>query len=165
VRAWRAVCPELTVRSTFIVGFPGETEAEFEELLAFLEEAELDRVGCFAYSPVAGAAANALSDPVPEEVKEDRRARFMAVQARVSARRLARKVGTIQRVLVDAVDGDRAIARSAGDAPEVDGVVHVTGAAGLTAGDFLDVRIARAGEHDLHARPVPFKARSAGAAV
>jgi ribosomal protein S12 methylthiotransferase len=163
VHAWRALCPELTVRSTFIVGFPGETEREFEELLAFLEAAELDRVGCFAYSPVQGAVANALPDPVPEAVKEDRRARFMAVQARVSARRLARKVGTMQRVLVDTVDGDRAIGRSSADAPEIDGVVHVLGARDAAPGSFLDVRISRADEHDLHGRVV--KASAASAAV
>jgi ribosomal protein S12 methylthiotransferase len=165
VRAWRAVCPELAVRSTFIVGFPGETEAEFEELLAFLEEAELDRVGCFAYSPVDGAAANVLADPVPEEVKEDRRARFMEVQAAVSARRLARKVATVQRVLVDSVDGDRVTARSTADAPEIDGVVHVTGARGVAPGDFLEVRITRAGDHDLHGRPVAATAPGAKAAA
>jgi ribosomal protein S12 methylthiotransferase len=165
VRAWRAACPELAIRSTFIVGFPGETEAEFEELLAFLDEAELDRVGCFAYSPVAGAAANALPDPVPEEVKEDRRARFMEVQAAVSARRLARKVGTVQKVLVDAVEGDRATARSTADAPEIDGVVRVTGARGVAPGDFLEVRITRAGDHDLHGRPVAATAPGAKAAA
>jgi ribosomal protein S12 methylthiotransferase len=123
IRTWRAVCPELTIRSTFIVGFPGETEAEFEELLAFLEEAELDRVGCFAYSPVAGAAANALPDPVPEEVREERRARFMATQAAISRRRLERKVGSTQRVLVDEVGGSVAVGRSSADAPEIDGRV------------------------------------------
>ncbi len=163
VRAWRAVCPELTVRSTFIVGFPGETEREFEELLAFLEEAELDRVGCFAYSPVDGAAANALPNPVAAQVKEDRRARFMELQAAVSARRLARKVGTVQRVLVDSVEGDRATARSTADAPEIDGVVHVSGARGATPGDLLDVRITRSDAHDLHGRLAFAKAAGAGA--
>src|SRR5437773_5385602 len=109
IRAWRSICPELTVRSTFIVGFPGETEAEFEELLAFIEQAELDRVGCFAYSPVAGATANALPGHVPEAVKEERRARFMAVQAKVSATRLATKVGRTLTVLIDGVEGDTAV--------------------------------------------------------
>ena len=101
IRAWRSICPELTIRSTFIVGFPGETEREFEALLEFLEEAQLDRVGCFAYSPVDGAVANALPDPVPEAVKEERRARFMATQARISAQRLSAKIGTTLTVLVD----------------------------------------------------------------
>src|SRR6266404_1817826 len=121
IRAWRKICPDITIRSTFIAGFPGETEVEFEELLDFLEEAQLDRVGCFAYSPVDGAAANALSDPVPQEVREDRRARFMHTQARISAARLRRRIGTTIDVLVDAVEGDIAIARSTADAPEIDG--------------------------------------------
>jgi ribosomal protein S12 methylthiotransferase len=164
VRAWRAICPELTVRSTFIVGFPGETEAEFEALLDFLREAELDRVGCFAYSPVDGAAANALPDPVPEAVKEERRARFMAVQAEVSARRLARKIGTTQRVLVDAAEGNHVVARSVADAPEIDGMVRVSGARGAAPGDFLDVRVTRADAHDLWARP-SVKLEEAGATV
>jgi ribosomal protein S12 methylthiotransferase len=150
IRAWRAICPELTIRSTFIVGFPGETEAEFEELLAFLEEAELDRVGCFAYSPVEGAAANALPDPVPEAVREARRERFMATQAAISRRRLERKVGTTQRVLVDEVGGSVAVGRSSADAPEIDGRVYVHGARKAKPGDFLDVRIERTDEHDLH---------------
>ena len=153
IRAWRAIAPDLTIRSTFIVGFPGETEAEFEELLAFLEEAELDRVGCFAYSPVSGAKANDLPDPVPEDVKEERRARFMAVQERVSAKRLAAKVGRTLRVLVDAVEGTRAVGRSAADAPEIDGVVHIEGARGLKAGEFADIRITKSDVHDLWGRP------------
>jgi ribosomal protein S12 methylthiotransferase len=152
IRAWRAIAPDLTIRSTFIVGFPGETEAEFEELLAFLEEAELDRVGCFAYSPVEGARANALPDAVPEELKAERRARFMAVQEKVSARRLAAKVGRTLRVLVDAVEGTRAMGRSAADAPEIDGVVHIEGVRGLKVGDFADVRITRSDVHDLWGR-------------
>jgi len=150
IRAWRAACPELTLRSTFIVGFPGETDAEFDALLAFLEEAELDRVGCFAYSPVDGAIANDLPDAVPEDVKEARRARFMAVQAAISARRLAAKVGRMLDVLVDAVEPGRATARTAGDAPEIDGVVRVTGGRPV-AGEFLRVRITAADEHDLDA--------------
>jgi ribosomal protein S12 methylthiotransferase len=153
IRAWRAIAPDLTIRSTFIVGFPGETEAEFEELLTFLEEAELDRVGCFAYSPVEGARANALPDPVSEEVKEERRARLMAVQEKVSARRLAAKVGRTLRVLVDAVEGARAVGRSVADAPEIDGVVHIEGARGLKAGEFADVRITKSDVHDLWGRP------------
>jgi ribosomal protein S12 methylthiotransferase len=153
IRAWRAVSPEITVRSTFIVGFPGETEAEFAELLEFLEAAELDRVGCFAYSPVEGAAANALPGHVPDEVKAERRARFMAVQARVSARRLERRIGTTMRVLVDEVDGAKAVARSSADAPEIDGVVRLSRAKGLNPGDFADVRITKSDAHDLWGVP------------
>ncbi len=149
IRAWREVCPQLTIRSTFIVGFPGETDAEFEDLLAFLDEAELDRVGCFAYSPVDGATANALPDPVPELIKEERRARFMATQAEISARRLKKKIGTTQTVLVDAIDGRRATARGVADAPEIDGNVTIDEAAGLVVGQFARVRITAATEHDL----------------
>jgi ribosomal protein S12 methylthiotransferase len=154
VRAWRRACPDLALRSTFIVGFPGETDDEFEELLAFLEEAELDRVGCFAYSPVDGARANALPGQVPDEVKEERRGRFMAAQARISARRLKARVGKRIRVLVDRVEGSMATARSSADAPEIDGVVHVARAAGLQPGEFADVRINRSDAHDLWAAPV-----------
>jgi len=150
IRAWRSVCPELAIRSTFIVGFPGETEAEFEELLAFLGAAELDRVGCFEYSPVDGAAANALLDHVPDAVKAERRARFMAVQAEVSARRLEAKVGRRLRVLVDSAANGEAVARSTADAPEIDGVVHVAGG-GLEPGDFADVTITASDAHDLWA--------------
>ena len=125
VRAWRRAKPDLAIRSTFIVGFPGETETEFEELLAFVGEAQLDRVGCFAYSAVDGAVANHLPDPVPEAIKEERRARFMAAQADVSARRLQNKVGRTLPVLVDSIEDGRAIGRSAADAPEIDGVVRV----------------------------------------
>ena len=151
VRAWRAVQPGITLRSTFIVGFPGETEGEFEELLAFLREARLDRVGCFAYSPVAGAAANALPDPVPEAVKEERRARFMALQAQISASRLREKVGRTLDVLVDEIEDGIAIARSTADAPEIDGVVRISGARGLSPGQFARVRVTSANAHDLHA--------------
>jgi len=121
IRAWRAICPELTIRSTFIAGFPGETEAEFAHLLDFLREAELDRVGCFAYSPVEGAAANALEGQLPDDLREERRARFMQVQEEISARRLQRKVGSRQRVLLDEVGPTVALGRSAADAPEIDG--------------------------------------------
>ncbi len=152
IRAWRAICPDITIRSTFIAGFPGETDAEFEELLAFLEEAQLDRVGCFAYSPVDGAAANALPDPVPQDVREERQVRFMQTQARVSAVRLQRKVGRTFDVLVDAIDGDTAIARSSADAPEIDGVVRVAGGKNLEPGAFARVTVTAADEHDLHAR-------------
>ena len=153
IRTWRAVCPELTIRSTFIVGFPGETEAEFEALLAFLEAAQLDRVGCFAYSPVEGAKANALPGHVPDAVKEERRARFMALQERISAERLKSKVGKCLNVLVDEVDGSAAVARSAADAPEIDGLVHVAKARGLKVGEFAQVRIVKSDSHDLWAEP------------
>ena len=150
IRAWRSICPELTIRSTFIAGFPGETEAEFEHLLDFLREAELDRVGCFAYSPVAGAAANNLPAQLPDEVREERRARFMQVQEEISARRLVRKVGGMQRVIVDEVGPRLAIGRTAADAPEIDGVVQIrTGRRRIAVGDFVDVKITSAGQHDL----------------
>jgi ribosomal protein S12 methylthiotransferase len=151
IRAWREICPDITIRSTFIAGFPGETEAEFEELLAFLEEAELDRVGCFPYSPVEGAAANDLPDAVPDEVRQERRDRFMQTQEKISTRRLARKVGKEITVLVDEVDGNRAKARSAADAPEIDGIVYVDGARWLKPGQFAQVRVTRSDEHDLFA--------------
>ncbi|MBN8263646.1 MAG: 30S ribosomal protein S12 methylthiotransferase RimO [Xanthomonadales bacterium] len=152
IQRWRAMCPELTIRSTFIVGFPGETDAEFEELLDFLDEAQLDRVGAFAYSPVDGAKANELPDPVAEEVKQERLARFMDRQAAISEARLAAKVGTVQQVLVDAIDGELAIARSMADAPEIDGLVQVQDGreAGLVPGEFAMVRIMGSDEHDLY---------------
>ena len=152
IKAWRAICPDITIRSTFIAGFPGETDAEFEELLAFLDEAQLDRVGCFAYSPVDGAAANALPDPVPQDVREDRQARFMQTQARISAARLQRKVGQTIDVLIDTVDGDAAVARSSADAPEIDGTVRIVGGNALRAGEFARVTVTASTEHDLHAR-------------
>ncbi len=151
IRAWRAQVPALTIRSTFIVGFPGETEAEFQALLRFLEEAELDRVGCFAYSPVEGAAANALPDPVPEEVKEARRSRLMEVQARISRKRLSHKVGTRMPVLIDQVSARYALGRGPGDAPEIDGVVRVEGGSGLKPGDLVQVTITGSDTHDLRA--------------
>ena len=151
IQAWRALCPELTIRSTFIAGFPGETEREFEALLEFLEAAQLDRVGCFAYSPVDGAAANALPDPVPEALREERRARFMATQATISARRLRDKIGRTLNVLVDAHEGSLAIARSAADAPEIDGQVRVKDGAALAIGEFARVTITGASAHDLTA--------------
>jgi ribosomal protein S12 methylthiotransferase len=151
IRAWRAICPDLTIRSTFIAGFPGETEAQFDYLLDFLREAQLDRVGCFAYSPVEGAAANRLDGQLPAEVREQRRARLMQVQEEISARRLQRKVGSVQRVLVDAVAAGTATGRTAGDAPEIDGVVHVRrGRRRVVVGDFVDVAITAADTHDLH---------------
>lgn len=151
VQRWRAMCPELTLRSTFIVGFPGETEAEFEALLDFLDEAQLDRVGAFAYSPVEGAAANALPDPVPEEVKQERLARFMERQAAISAARLEAKIGSVQRCLVDLLEDGIAVARSSADAPEIDGLVHIQNGEefGLKPGQFVDVEITDSDEHDL----------------
>jgi ribosomal protein S12 methylthiotransferase len=150
IARWREICPEITLRSTFIVGFPGETDAEFEDLLEFLTAAELDRVGCFPYSPVAGAAANALPDPVPEEVKLERQARFMAHQAAISARRLAAKVGRTMEILVDGVEEGRLVGRTRGDAPEIDGRVYLSGGFGLAAGTRVQARIDRADTHDLH---------------
>ncbi len=151
ILGWRRIVPDLTIRSTFIVGFPGETDADFAELLDFLRAAELDRVGCFAYSPVEGAPANALAGAVPAPVKEERRAAFMAVQEAISRGRLQRRVGQRQRVLVDAVGrGGKVIARSASDAPEIDGVVHLGRAAGLQVGDWVEVEITRADAHDLY---------------
>ncbi|HBK56416.1 MAG TPA: 30S ribosomal protein S12 methylthiotransferase RimO [Xanthomonadales bacterium] len=153
IARWREICPEITLRSTFIVGFPGETEEAFEHLLDFLDEAELDRVGAFAYSPVEGAAANALPDPVPEAVRSERLERLMALQAEISADRLAAKVGRECQVLVDAIDGELALARSAADAPEIDGLVQIQDGAeaGLRVGEFARVRIMGSDEHDLYA--------------
>jgi ribosomal protein S12 methylthiotransferase len=151
IAGWRRICPDLTIRSTFIVGFPGETEQEFEELLDFIAEAQLDRVGCFAYSPVEGAAANELEGAVPDEIKEERLGRFMQAQAAISRARLAAKVGRTLQVLVDAVEADgTGIARSSADAPEIDGVVIIDPAGGLRAGRFVTVRITGSGDHDLH---------------
>ncbi|HUN93605.1 MAG TPA: 30S ribosomal protein S12 methylthiotransferase RimO [Burkholderiaceae bacterium] len=153
VRAWRAICPDLTIRSTFIVGFPGETEAEFERLVDFLHEAQLDRVGCFAYSPVDGAEANRLDGAVPDEVREARRARLMQVQEGISRRRLERKMGGIERVLVDEIGDDgSAIGRSSADAPQIDGCVYIAPAPGLAVGEFADVRIESVDAHDLRGR-------------
>jgi ribosomal protein S12 methylthiotransferase len=149
IRSWRAGCRDITIRSTFIAGFPGETEAEFEELLQFLREARLDRVGCFAYSPVDGAKANELPGALPDEVREERVARFMAVQAEISREKLAAKVGTVQDTLVDEMRGTTAIARTRADAPEIDGIVTVKGARGVKVGEILRVRITAAGAHDL----------------
>ena len=154
LRTWRAICPELTVRSTFITGFPGESEADFAELLAFLAEARLDRVGCFAYSPVDGATANALPGAVPEEVREERRQRLMELQEDISADLLAAKIGREIEVLVDEVDDEGTIARSAADAPEIDGLVFINDHFAAAPGDFLRVRVVDADEHDLYAELV-----------
>jgi ribosomal protein S12 methylthiotransferase len=152
IQAWRDVCPDLVIRSTFIVGFPGETEAEFQELLDWMDEAQLDRVGCFAYSPVEGATANALGEHVDPEVQEERRVRFMERAAKISAKRLKAKVGRKMRVLVDGFEGDVAIARSEADAPEIDGVVRIKRAKNLKPGDWAEVEITSADAYDLHAR-------------
>jgi ribosomal protein S12 methylthiotransferase len=152
IARWREICPELTLRSTFVVGFPGETEQDFAVLLDWLEQAQLDRVGCFRYSPVEGAAANALPDPVPDEIKEQRWQRFMEAATRISRERLAAKVGRRMRVLVDEVAKSTAVARSAADAPEIDGVVRISRASRLKPGDWADVEIVGAGDYDLEAR-------------
>ncbi|MFM4847332.1 30S ribosomal protein S12 methylthiotransferase RimO [Aeromonas rivipollensis] len=151
IQKWREICPEITLRSTFIVGFPGETEEEFQMLLDFIDKAELDRVGCFKYSPVEGAKANELPDPVPEEVQEERFQRFMELQQQVSVRKLARKVGQEMTVLIDEVDEEGATGRSFADAPEIDGLVYLNGETGLKPGDLVKVRIDEADEYDLWA--------------
>jgi ribosomal protein S12 methylthiotransferase len=162
IRLWRDICPELTIRSTFIVGFPGETDADFALLLEWLDAAQLDRVGCFRYEPVAGAAANDLAAPVPEDVKEERWNRFMQRQQKISARRLRRKVGTRQQVIIDDAgpllgSSPRiATGRSRGDAPEIDGVVHVESRRPLRVGEIVTVRIERTDEYDLHGVAVGF---------
>jgi ribosomal protein S12 methylthiotransferase len=153
IQRWREVCPDITIRSTFIVGFPGETEAEFDELIHFLEEAQLDRVGCFKYSPVDGATANLLKGQIPGDVKEMRLQKFMETQARISQKKLANKVGQILTVLVDGHQGDYAIARSKADAPDIDGKVYLRDGKLLKPGDFVDVKIESYDQHDLFAGP------------
>ncbi len=154
IAAWREICPELVIRSTFIVGFPGETEADFNELLEFLDSAQLDRVGCFTYSAVDGAAANALPDPVDETVKQERYDRFMRRQQQISARKLAARVGQQFDVLVEASDERGWIARSYADAPEIDGLVHIDSEQPLATGEFCRVEITGADEYDLYASPI-----------
>lgn len=161
IKAWRDICPDIAIRSTFIVGFPGETEDDFKMLLDFMEEAQLDRVGCFAYSAVDGAAANALPDPVAEEIKQERLSRFMEVQERISAAKVAAKIGSLQTVLVDELTEDDdgnviAIARTKSDAPEIDGIVYLQDADGLNPGDFVDVQIVDSQGHDLIGAPPEF---------
>jgi len=153
IRQWRRDCPEISVRSTFIVGFPGETDDDFQLLLDFLAEARLDRVGCFAYSAVAGAAANDLPDPVADDVKQERLERFMAAQAAISAAKLQQRIGERMTVLVDEVGDEGVVARSYADAPEIDGVVLIKDAGKVKAGDFVDVEITATDEHDLYAQP------------
>lgn len=158
IRRWRELCPELVLRSTFIVGFPGETDADFEMLLEFLHEAQIDRAGCFAYSPVEGAAANALPDAVPEEIKQDRLEQFMATQAEISATKLGRQIGQRLRVVVDEIsENGTVVARSAGQAPEIDGVVYVADG-NAAPGEYLDVEVTHSDEHDLFARAVASRA-------
>ncbi|HWW19682.1 MAG TPA: 30S ribosomal protein S12 methylthiotransferase RimO [Steroidobacteraceae bacterium] len=152
IRSWRAARPELTLRSSFIVGFPGETDAEFEALLQWLDAAELDRVGCFKYSPVEGAAANGIAQAVPEAVKQERYQRFMQKAGEISAARLARRIGTRCRVLIDAIDAGIATGRTMGDAPEIDGVVRIRHPEGLRAGEFAQVELTGADSYDLTAR-------------
>ncbi|WP_295628102.1 30S ribosomal protein S12 methylthiotransferase RimO [uncultured Nitrosomonas sp.] len=151
IQQWREICPDITLRSTFIVGFPGETEAEFEDLLAFLQEAQLDRVGCFTYSPVEGAAANQLPDHIPEAIKQDRRVRFMQQQEEISRQRLAAKVGHTMTVMIDELTESQVIARSSADAPEIDGLVYVEKAEHLLPGEFIEVQITGSDAHDLFA--------------
>jgi ribosomal protein S12 methylthiotransferase len=156
IAAWRVMCPDLTLRSTFIVGFPGETEEDFSLLLDWLGEAQLDRVGCFQYEPVAGAAANDLGEPVPDEVKAERWDRFMQRQHSISAARLKRKVGRRIKVIIDALGPTVATGRSEGDAPEIDGVVHVASRRPLRVGEIATVKIERSDAYDLHGTVVGF---------
>jgi ribosomal protein S12 methylthiotransferase len=155
ISAWRSAVPDLTIRSTFITGFPGETEAEFNELLDFLDEAQLDRVGAFAYSPVEGASANALPDPLPESVREERKMRLMRHQEDISTQRLERKIGKRITVLVDEIDEEGAIARSSGDAPDIDGLVYITDGHELEAGEFAEISVTDCDTHDLYGTLVP----------
>ena len=154
IQRWREICPDITLRSTFIVGFPGETESDFQYLLDWLDEAQLDRVGCFEYSPVSGATANALADPVPDEIKRERWERFMARQQAISANRLEARLGREIEVIVDHVEPGLAVARSHADAPEIDGVVNIEGDFGLQPGDILPVVVEEADEYDLWATPL-----------
>ena len=151
IRAWREICPDITLRSTFIVGFPGETERDFDILLDFMREAQLDRVGCFQYSPVKGARANELPDHVPDDVKQDRWERFMALQQEISTAKLQARIGQTVEILIDEVDEQGAIGRSSADAPEIDGKVYLEGVTGLNPGDFVEAQVNAADEYDLWA--------------
>jgi ribosomal protein S12 methylthiotransferase len=155
IKGWREVCPDIAIRSSFVVGFPGETQEDFQYLLDWLEAAQLDRVGAFRFEPVEGAAANALPDPVPEDVKQERFERIMALSARISAEKLAAKVGKSLEVLIDSVDKETggASGRSQADAPEIDGEVHLRDAGGLNPGDIVAARIEDSDEHDLYGVP------------
>lgn len=154
IRAWRSICPELVIRSTFIVGFPGETEQDFQELLDFLEEAQLDRVGCFQYSPVDGATANDIAEHIPDNIKQDRWERFMALQARISTAKLQQKIGTEIDVIIDEVVEEGAVGRSKADAPEIDGQVFLDNATHLIPGSIVRARVIDADEYDLWAEPI-----------
>ncbi len=154
IQAWRDICPELVIRSTFITGFPGETEEDFQALLAFLEAAQLDRVGAFAYSPVEGATANELAGAVPEEERESRRMRLMQFQSDISAEKLAQRIGHEEVIVIDEVDEEGAMGRSWREAPDIDGVIHVMGFTDCAPGDRIAVRIVDADEHDLYAEPL-----------
>jgi ribosomal protein S12 methylthiotransferase len=154
LQRWRQAVPDLTVRSTFIVGFPGETDEDFNTLLQFLDAAQLDRVGCFTYSPIEGAAAHGLEGAVSEEVKEERKMRLMAHQEAISTKRLKRWVGRTVEVIVDAVEGETAMGRCKGDAPEIDGIVEIAGLTHEKPGDRVQVRIERSSSHDLSGRKV-----------
>jgi ribosomal protein S12 methylthiotransferase len=154
ILGWREICPDIAIRSSFVVGFPGETDEDFQYLLDWLQEARLDRVGAFRFEPVEGAAANALPDQVPEEVKAERFQRVMELSARISAEKLAAKVGKTIDVIIDLVDGDGATGRSKADAPEIDGEVHLRDAGGLKPGDVVSVRVEDSDEHDLYAVPL-----------
>jgi len=146
---WRSICPDITLRSTFIVGFPGETDAEFETLLSFIQEAQLDRVGCFKYSPVKGASANALPNPIPEDIKQQRWDQFMALQQQISQQKLQDKVGKTIEILIDEVNSEGAVGRSSADAPEIDGKVYLDGVTDLSPGDFVEAQVTAADEYDL----------------
>jgi ribosomal protein S12 methylthiotransferase len=156
IARWREICPELTIRSTFIVGFPGETEEEFVELLAFIEQAQLDRVGCFKFEPVRGAAANELAGVVPEPVKEQRYRRFMEAQQAISAKKLRGKIGRREKVIIDRMHANGAVGRTRGDAPEIDGVVHISARRPLKVGEIVTVKVERADTYDLHGTVVGF---------
>lgn len=151
INKWRTICPDITIRSTFIVGFPGETDDDFEELLTFLQQAQLDRVGCFQYSPVNGAKANELPNPVPDTVKEERYHRFMQTQAEISRNKLSQKIGTLQPVLVDEINSEHIIARSMSDAPEIDGLVYLPKTENIHIGQKINVHIVDSDDYDLYA--------------
>ncbi len=149
IKKWREICPDITLRSTFIVGFPGETEADFEQLLEFIDEAQLDRVGAFAYSPVEGASANALADHVSPELQQERLGRFMELQAEISTAKLQHKIGREVEILIDEVDDEGAIGRTKADAPEIDGRAYLEGVTDLKQGDIVRAKVMESGEHDL----------------
>ncbi|MDH5471640.1 MAG: 30S ribosomal protein S12 methylthiotransferase RimO [Gammaproteobacteria bacterium] len=154
IKGWRNICPDITIRSTFIVGFPGETEDDFSELLDFINDAELDRVGCFTYSPVEGAVANEINQQIPEDIKQERLERFMTLQAEISANKLSKKIGQTLQVIVDEVDEEGVIARSMADAPEIDGMVFIDNCQSYEPGTFINVRITDSNEHDLFAEEI-----------